>query len=64
MKKILGFGVAARQNLSIYILKKIQKHNKNINLKQRKKLKNCQIFFKEFSKRKIKHDLIRKFNPI
>jgi hypothetical protein len=35
--KFLGFGVAAKHNLNIFFKNLIQKHNKTINFKQRKK---------------------------
>jgi len=45
-----------------YHIKIIPKHQKNINLNERKKIKKIQ-FFKIFFKGKHRHALIRKFNP-
>jgi hypothetical protein len=56
--KFLGSSVAIKHNASIF-WKKYYKNIKNLLIwSKEKKLKNCQIFFKEFLKCKIKHDLI------
>jgi hypothetical protein len=47
-------GLASQPN-TMPTFKKKQKH---IQRSKEKKLQNCQMFFKEYLKRKIKHDLI------
>jgi len=54
-ENFLGLKKHVFQRTQCQHLKKKQKHIKR---SKEKKLQNCQIFFKEYLKRKIKHDLI------